>query len=102
MGRLKTAPNRLAFANQANIAPIGKAADPFYFSPEWRALRLACFKRDRFKCTEPGCDERACVADHIVSRRNGGQDVLANLRALCRTHDNRVKEDHLGRRRGGG
>jgi 5-methylcytosine-specific restriction endonuclease McrA len=101
MGRLKSAPLRIGFANQARIAPAAKVADPFYASPEWKALRLACFQRDRFKCTEPGCDERACVADHIISRRNGGQDVLGNLRSMCRAHDNRVKEDHMGRRRGG-
>jgi 5-methylcytosine-specific restriction endonuclease McrA len=102
MGRLKTAPPRLAFAKQASIAMPAKVADPYYSSAEWKALRLACLKRDRFKCTVEGCGERACIADHIVSRRNGGADTLGNLRSLCRGHDNRVKEDHLGRRRGGG
>lgn len=81
-----------------------KTADSYYHTPEWAALRRACLERDRFVCqlALPGCSGRAAIADHIVSRRNGGTDELANLRSVCRACDNRRKEDHLGRRRGGG
>jgi len=77
-----------------------KEADPFYLSPEWKALRMACLTRDRFRCTAPGCDRPAIVADHIVSRKAGGRDELGNLRSLCRTHDNRWREGPDGVRRG--
>lgn len=76
-----------------------KVADPFYGTPEWRALRLACLQRDRFRCAIPGCEVRASVADHLVSRRDGGIDRLDNLRSLCRTHDNQLKELPVGRRK---
>ena len=82
------------------VQPQPKQADPYYLSLEWRALRQACLRRDRFRCTAQGCDKPAIVADHIVSRRDGGKDELGNLRSLCRLHDNRWKEDHLGVRRG--
>jgi 5-methylcytosine-specific restriction endonuclease McrA len=83
-----------------------KVAEAFYSSPEWRALRQATFKRDGGRCVI--CGRPAVVADHIVSRRRwadeavaGSPDTLGNTRSLCREHDNRFKEDHLGRRRGG-
>jgi 5-methylcytosine-specific restriction endonuclease McrA len=80
-----------------------KMVDGFYKSAEWIALRKACLERDKYQCqlVLPGCMGRASIADHKVSRRNGGADNLANLRSVCRACDNRLKEDHLGRRRGG-
>lgn len=81
-----------------------KTVDSFYKSAEWIALRKACLERDKYQCqlVLPGCTGRAFIADHIVSRRNGGTNTLPNLRAVCRACDNRLKEDHLGRRRGSG
>ena len=83
-----------------SVAKAPPRFEPFYASPEWKALRMACLTRDRFRCTAPGCDRPAIVADHIVSRKAGGADALDNLRSLCRTHDNRWKEDAAGLRRG--
>jgi 5-methylcytosine-specific restriction endonuclease McrA len=104
MARLKTIGPSVAPVSTAVAAQLPKMVDSFYHSPEWSALRQACLKRDRYTCQValPGCEGRANIADHIVSRRNGGPDVLSNLRAVCRTCDNRVKEDALGRRRGSG
>lgn len=76
--------------------------DPYYKTPEWKELRAAALKRDRYRCTVPGCNARATRVDHIVSRRARGLDVLPNLRSLCAIHDNQVKEDAAGNRRGGG
>ena len=76
-----------------------KTADPFYLTQEWKALRLACLKRDRFRCVVAGCDKPAVVADHILSRKAGGLDELGNLRSLCRLHDNRARESPGGGRR---
>jgi 5-methylcytosine-specific restriction endonuclease McrA len=80
---------------------------PYYQTPEWRALRIACLKRDGFRCQS--CGERASIADHKIGRRrwmaegrSGSPDVLDNLRALCRVCDNRIKEDASGTRRNRG
>jgi 5-methylcytosine-specific restriction endonuclease McrA len=89
-------------ANLSIVKVPEKTADPFYSSAEWRVLRLACLKRDRFRCQAPGCTNKANVADHIVSRHNGGKNELSNLRSLCSAHDAQVKEDALGRRRNDG
>lgn len=87
-----------AFIGVANYPK--KVADDFYHSAEWQALRRMCFQRDGNRCVV--CGERASIADHIVSRKNGGKDDLSNLRSLCRPCDNRVKEDAAGDRRSGG
>ena len=100
MARLTSLPPRLIAAKQSTAAFPAKRADSYYATPEWRALRLAVLTRDRFLCT--GCGGRANIADHIVSRRNGGSDDMANLRAMCVACDNAVKERSDGSRRGRG
>lgn len=73
--------------------------DRYYQTPQWRALRRACLKRDGYRCTAPGCTStERLIADHIVSRRKGGSDTLANLRTLCAHHDAQVKETTKGTR----
>lgn len=79
-----------------------KRADPYYLSREWRALREQALQRDGCRCVIPGCGRRAVRVDHIVARRDGGADMLDNLRSLCAEHDNQVKEDATGKRRSGG
>lgn len=66
--------------------------DPFYATPFWHQLRAARLALDGHVCVVPGCGQRATVVDHIVSRRAGGPDTLANLRALCGPHDRQIKE----------
>ncbi len=92
----------IRIAGQPNVdaARRAKRADPFYLSDEWKRLRLDCLRRDGFACVK--CGARANVADHIVSRRQGGKDDLANLRSLCAICDNRMKENADGRRRNSG
>ena len=91
--------SRVRSAKQS-IAPRIKRADPFYLSAEWKETRARVLERDGHRCTIPGCDRRAFICDHIISRRAGGGDDDANLRSLCRAHDNAGKENHLGERRG--
>lgn len=100
MTKLKTLAPRLTCVSQVVVAFAPKTADPFYWSLEWKALRSQCLARDGHTCTMPGCGRMAKVADHIVSRRDGGADTLENLRSLCREHDNRFKEGPTGVRRG--
>jgi 5-methylcytosine-specific restriction endonuclease McrA len=97
MGRLKAIGSRLTAAKQTSVAFV-KKAEAYYGTSEWQSLRMSCLKRDGFACQV--CGDKATIADHIISRRNGGSDTLTNLRAMCRTCDNKAKEDHMGVRRG--
>ena len=72
----------------------------FHGSSAWKALRLRVLERDHWRCRI--CGGKANTADHIVSLRNGGMNVLSNLRALCPRCDRAVKEGASGRRRSGG
>jgi 5-methylcytosine-specific restriction endonuclease McrA len=79
--------------------PAKKVADPFYQTSTWRELRASCLTRDNHTCVVDGCKQRAVVADHIVARAAGGADSIANLRSLCRLHDNQARERSDGTRR---
>ena len=50
--------------------------------PGHAALREFVIRRDGGKCVECGGTDRL-VADHILSRRNGGSHHPNNLRCLC-------------------
>ena len=66
-----------------SIAPPLDRVDPFYLSAEWKETRARVLARDGHRCVIPGCDRRAFICDHIVSRKNGGSDGDDNLRSLC-------------------
>jgi 5-methylcytosine-specific restriction protein A len=70
-----------------------KRADPFYYSPQWRALRLQALERDRWRCVVCGqsvAGSGAARVDHIRPRKQHPELelVLGNLRTLCKLHDN--------------
>lgn len=52
----------------------------------WK-LQQACFKRDRWCCTQCGFHARPnrgeLHADHIKNLATGGEDTLENLQSLC-------------------
>jgi len=81
-----------------------KVKDAYYYTTDWTALRKACLERAGYRCEVmgPKCQGRAVTADHILSRKAGGQDALPNLRAACRACDNRFREGPTGQRRSGG
>lgn len=56
--------------------------DPYYRTPQWRALRAAVLERDPI-CKTPGCGRASQHADHITPRSRGGADSMGNLRGLC-------------------
>ena len=71
----------------------------WYKSKTWKALRLATFKRDMFKCricgepthlTRDKADKRAATCDHIIPH-NGDKTLFfdaSNLQTLCKgCHD---------------
>ena len=72
--------------------------DPYYHTREWKQLRLAALKRDNYRCTVRGCQDKATHVDHIKARRSGGADALYNLRSLCQTHDSQVHHKPDGTR----
>ena len=76
--------------------------DPFYHSRVWRRLRTGALDRDGHTCAVPGCKVKATVVDHVVGRRSGGTDTLANLRCLCAHHDSQIKETSSGKRKNNG
>ena len=87
------------------------ARNPFYDSPFWKALKAQALKRDRYRCTVPGCQETQrtsrLTVDHEQPRPRGvtvptPQDVLSNLRTLCKAHDNGVMQRADGTRRNDG
>jgi 5-methylcytosine-specific restriction endonuclease McrA len=79
-----------------------KTVDPYYLSTHWKRLRAARLKMDGNRCVVPGCGQRATTVDHIKRRRDGGLDVLSNLRSLCDEHDRMVKERPSGKRANAG
>lgn len=83
------------------------ARNKYYLTPHWQALRKACFERDGYRCTAPGCQStERLVCDHIETRPNVDYptplDALSNTRTLCDWHDRQVREDQNGKRRRGG
>lgn len=92
--------NRRVFLCPVIMARKGSAA--YYASSHWRDLRRLCLERDRWRCTVPGCHDRAVIADHIQRRTDSPDptplDALSNLRSLCRLHDGQVKETARGDR----
>jgi 5-methylcytosine-specific restriction endonuclease McrA len=55
--------------------------DPFYYSPQWKALHDAVLARDHGICRY--CGEKGVQADHVIPRRKGGPDTLNNLVCCC-------------------
>jgi len=50
-----------------------------YSGAKWRNLRALILLRDPVcRCGRPTTD-----ADHIITRRNGGQDIPENLKGMC-------------------
>jgi 5-methylcytosine-specific restriction endonuclease McrA len=72
------------------------APDPYYKSKAHLRWRAAVLKRDGYTCTDPRCPTPnygrggRLIADHIVSRRDGGSDTdVNNGQTLCPACDNR-------------
>lgn len=58
--------------------------------PAHAALKAFVIHRDGYACRECGCtDLMALVADHVVSRRNGGTHHPDNMQCLCHSCNSR-------------
>jgi hypothetical protein len=68
------------------------------------AVRREVFARDGEQCTYVDGEGRRCSSraflevDHIASRALGGADDAANLRVLCRAHNQLHAEEVFGRK----
>ena len=65
---------------------------------EWRKIRLAVLKRDKYKCKY--CGGKADTVDHVKPRADGGGDSNRNLVASCMECNLHKGSDKL--KRGGG
>ena len=78
----------------------GWVARPSKWEPprNWKALRSLCIKLARGLCAHcggPGTD-----VDHIISRADGGLDIIANLQFLCNDcHKKKTAKDNQARRK---
>ena len=61
--------------------------NPAYNHPQYKANRLACLVRDRYKCH--WCGGKATTADHVTALAHGGRHDLANLVASCHACNSR-------------
>lgn len=64
--------------------PAPKIADPFYLSPEWRALVARLIADRGRRCQECGRMRCRIFGDHIHERKDGGAELEpANIKLLC-------------------
>lgn len=68
----------------------------FYNSAKWKLQRAAVLKRDRYRCTEPGCGRTAEEVHHVIELTEKNVDdplislALSNLRSLCGSCHKRI------------
>jgi 5-methylcytosine-specific restriction protein A len=80
---------RLTTLDTRVVKPAPKMADPFYLSPEWRALMGAIIAERGRRCEDPlhnGLHERSprVFGDHIVELKDGGAPLdPANVLLRC-------------------
>jgi 5-methylcytosine-specific restriction endonuclease McrA len=98
-------PNRVPSSGwEAYIARYPERA-AFYRSPAWTLARTRQLMREP-DCQFPGCTAPATSVDHVLSRAEGGADLVPeNLQSMCKEHHKRktLHESHRGnkRRKGG-
>jgi hypothetical protein len=73
---MRSLATRLRLLEQRSALPPPKVADPFYLSPEWRALLAEIIAERGRRCEDPGCRRLTpptrVFGDHIVELRDGG------------------------------
>jgi 5-methylcytosine-specific restriction enzyme A len=75
-----------------------KIADTFYHSIEWRKLVSKLKKQRGNWCQRCGSKHRV-IADHIIERRDGGNELdPSNIELLCQAHHNQKTAEARKRR----
>jgi 5-methylcytosine-specific restriction endonuclease McrA len=90
--RLRTVGPRVKAVDARKVKPQPRTTDPFYLSPEWRALVADLIRTRGRRCQNPTCNRThgsdglpiRLIGDHIVERRDGGADLdPRNVQLLC-------------------
>ena len=92
MTKLRMAQPRVGTADTSIAKAPLKQADPFYLTPEWRALRDQLVAQRGRRCEDPGhigdrdLTDRAIYGDHIHELKDGGAPLVArNVMLMCAT-----------------
>lgn len=89
MGRLKTLGSRVTLLDTRIATPPAKTGDPFYDTPEWRALMAKLIKERGRRCEDVKCQAthrpgQMIYGDHIVELQDGGAPLdPANVMLRC-------------------
>ncbi len=85
------AKRRPAISRQYDVQR-GSAASRGY-GHNWRKLAMMVLNRDPI-CVKQGCNSEATEVDHIVPRRQGGEDSMENLQGLCKAcHSHKTRRE---------
>src|SRR5216683_2297763 len=84
-GKMKSLAPRLKSADTRRVKPPpAKVPDPFYSSPEWRALVAAVIAERGRSCERCGAEPSRIFGDHIVEMKDGGAPLdKRNVMLLC-------------------
>src|SRR5690242_16539614 len=107
--KLRTLGQKLRPSQRVKVSQPPKKAEPFYLSPEWRALVESEIKRrfgskDNARCQDPECQHRwrrgiRLFGDHIVERKDGGAELdPANVIFRCGSCHTRKTAAERGKR----
>lgn len=66
------------------------ALKPYRATAHWKKIRLQVLRRDAYTCAY--CGDVANEVDHIHPKVRGGEDVLDNLVAACRSCNSRKRD----------
>src|SRR5207245_3768794 len=58
-------------------------------------LRIACLMRDHYTCQQCGKQNTRLEAHHLIFRKHGGKNTLANLLTLCETCHHKLHEGKI-------
>lgn len=114
MSMLRSIGQKLGPPRAVKMKAAAKLADPFYLSPEWRALMDSIIverfgSRERARCEDPDCKAPhrrgiRIFGDHIKELRDGGA-MLDRGNVLCRCgscHSLKTAAARAARQRGRG
>lgn len=66
------------------------ALKPYRSTAHWKKIRLIVLRRDAYTCAY--CGDVANEVDHLIAKVKGGEDVLDNLVAACRSCNLRKRD----------
>jgi len=82
--RLGTLAPRIGTLDTRRVKPAPKRAEPFYLSPEWRALMARLLAERGRRCQECGRTDCRIFGDHIIELNDGGAPLdPGNVKLLC-------------------